>query len=479
MRRRHLFLLWAWVFTAMTLCAQPGTPKHCKTIPPPPQSVSGPASVCFGNSILLQSAPTDERYYLQWTPLDTSSTYPALAEGNKVTFSFGYRAINGIAVRQVDKATGCRSEARIHPVDTFRLANGDIPGMMTVREGDRIRLDLPDQSDQVVYEWIIDDGAVTIVGDNFAPSVEVLVNYLEPARESRYPHRSHVTLKRKCCGGGEVKHSLLLVIEEAEDKESLSSVTLSPAPDMPPAPVIDTVIAPANICESSPVMFRAVAQGEHLRYFWDFGDGTFNYGNPVWHTYGPYMMANQVTLVVSDTFGRGTVRQIYATIHKNLFEHGSLQTFSTTGPLCAGGQRMLMFSPPAAFNDYRWLPMDTATRDNRLTVTQTGDYIVEVGDRTHGCRTGEIANVAFRNAPVAEIAGDTLCRPGGKVRLFGNTGTHNTYAWRITGPEEHTFYTPNIEFRPRKAGVYRVLLTVTGPDGCTAEAERIVVCSGK
>ena len=72
---------------------------------------------------------------------------------------------------------------------------------------------------------------------------------------------------------------------------------------------------------------------------------------------------------------------------------------------------------------------------------------------------------------MAEIVGDTLCRAGKKVQLLGNTGNRNTYAWHITGPEEFTFDTPNITFKPRKAGVYRVALTVSNGDGCTAETE--------
>lgn len=67
--------------------------------------------------------------------------------------------------------------------------------------------------------------------------------------------------------------------------------------------------------------------------------------------------------------------------------------------------------------------MHSQDRCRRVAVTQTGDYTVEVGDRGHGCRTGEIANVDFHNAPVAEV-----------------------------------------------------VLTVTRHDGCAAEAERLMTC---
>ena len=77
--------------------------------------------------------------------------------------------------------------------------------------------------------------------------------------------------------------------------------------------------------------------------------------------------------------------------------------------------------------------------------------------------------------------GDTLCKVGDKVMLLGNTGSLNTYFWKITGPKEFTFDTPNIVFKPRKAGLYHVSLTVTSENGCTAEAEcevRVVTAEG-
>ena len=467
------FFFVLWVLSASVLCAQPAAraQKKCKSVPPPPQFVSGPTSVCFGNSILLQSNPTDERYYLQWTPLDTGSTYPALAEGNSVTFSFGYGAINGIVVRQVDKATGCCSEAYIHPIDTFRLANGDIPGMMTVHEGDLIRLELPDQSKQVVYEWTTSNGGASVVGDNFAPSVNVLVNYLDFGKDTRYPYQTYVTLKRKCCGGGEVRHSVLLSIEKAERRDTLSAVEPIIPSDAQPAPVIDSIIAPEHDCGGQPAMFEAVAKGDHLRYRWDFGDGTFNYGNPVFHTYHTFLASQRtVTLTVTDTFGRVATKQTYAVVEENRLEYGRL-TKVFSNPPCYGEKQILQFSPAQNMANYRWLPLDTVTQSYEWAVAQTGDYIVYVSDRNGSCRTGSILNVGFRNAPVAESVGDTLCRLGGQVRLLGNTGIRNTYRWHITGPEEHTFHTPNIVFKPRKAGVYRVVLTVSNGDGCTAETE--------
>jgi hypothetical protein len=467
--REILFFLVLWVLLVTTLCAQPTdrVSRQCKTVPPP-TFVRGSTEVCFGNSILLEATPTNERYYLSWEPLDTNSTFPAFAEGNRVTFSYDYKAINGIAVRQIDKVTGCRSEAYIHPVDTFSLSNGDIPCMMTVYEGDRFRLELPDQSKHVVYEWITSDRAASIVGDNFVPSVEVSVNYLNNGSESRYPHRTYVTLKRKCSNGAEYRHSVILSIEKAAVAHEVPSVVSS---DAHPAPVIDTIIAPTRMCEERPAMFQAVASGENLRYRWDFGDGTFNYGNPVYHSYNVRSMTHiTVTLTVTDTFGRTDTGQTYLVVRENKMDDGFLHTmYAETS--CSESGRVLGFSPPLTVNDYYWKPLDTVTVGNMLTVRQTGNYIVDVRERYGNCRTNSIINVAFRNVPVAEIVGDTLCKMGRKVRLVGNTGTRNTYLWSIMGPEKFSFTSPNIVFKPRKTGIYRVHLMVISPDGCAAEKE--------
>ena len=475
-------LLLLWVLLVNVVYAQPGSgiSKRCKSLPPPLHHVAGPAEACFGNSILLEATPTDSRYYLRWEPLDTNSTSPVLAEGNSVTFSYGFKAIRGISVRQVDKETGCRSEAYIHPVDTFLLSDGEISGLMTVREGDRIRLELPDQSEKVVYKWTTSDGGASIAGDHFSPSVDVLVNYLDFGKEPRYPHRTYVTLERKCCGGAKVRQDILLSIEKNEDADTLSVPRPSLASDLPPAPAIDSVIATDIICQDFPAMFRAEARGENLRYRWDFGDGTFNYGNPIYHSY--WFSSIVVTLTVTDTFGRTATKRAYLSMVPNPYEHGSLTPVFRDRRLCSTKGGEIYYNPPFVKSSYRWLPADTLTRKNVAQVTKTGDYIVYVETDRTACRTGEIINVAFPNAPVAEIVGDTLCKVGDKVLLLGNTGSLNTYSWHITGPKEFSSDAPNIVFKPRKAGLYHVALTVTSKNGCTAEAEcevRVVTEKGK
>ena len=474
--RKKLLLFVCFLLAVSAIVAQTVDDRRCKSVPPPPQNITGPNDVCLGKSILLEGTPTDNRYFLQWEPLDTN-IFPNLAEGNEVTFFYGYKNIAGVAVRQVDKATGCRSEAYIHPVVPFTLSKGDIPAVITVHEGDRIHLEVPDQPGQVVYEWIIGDGTATIVGDNFAPSVDVLVNYLDFGKDTRYPHRTRVMLKRKCCGNSQILQGVTLSIEKAL-ADTLSDTLRNLPQNAPPAPVIESISVPEQVCKDIPVEYRAVVQGEHLRYRWDFGDGTFNYGNPVYHTYMGHTYNNSITLTVTDDSGRTAIKKIYSATSTNHLEDGFLLPIHSK-MACPGTECPIAYSNHFAMTDYHWFPADTVNKNPVFMTRKSGDYMVYVTDKVTRCRTGEIVQVEFLNAPVAEIVGDMQCKVGSKVRLYGNTGYLNTYTWHISGPETFAFTTPNVEFKARKEGIYKVTLSVTSPDGCTVETQCEVTVSRK
>ena len=81
-------------------------------------------------------------------PLDT-------LEGNEVTVTYGSE-ICDVAVFQVDREYGCRSEAYVHRVYTFQLLPHGLPAVTSVCAGSTVRFDLPDQSPDVLYEWTID-----------------------------------------------------------------------------------------------------------------------------------------------------------------------------------------------------------------------------------------------------------------------------------------------------------------------------------
>ena len=93
----------------------------------------------------------------------------------------------------------------------------------------------------------------------------------------------------------------------------------------------------------------------------------------------------------------------------------------------------------------------------------------------YGCRAERICNVGFLNAPTARITGNTEYCLGERVKLNGNTGGSNTYLWYVWDQNNNTIFTStasNIQFTPDASGHYTVMLNVTSPDGCTAQAVR-------
>ena len=136
--------------------------------PPAITSTQGPGETCPGNSILLTATPSQPNYYLLWEPLCSTAT-PLSVEGDKVTITYG-NEISDVAVYQVDDEYGCRSDAYIHEVDTFRLAPHGLPAITHACAGSTVTMSVPDQSANVTYQWTISPAnAASIVGDHLSP----------------------------------------------------------------------------------------------------------------------------------------------------------------------------------------------------------------------------------------------------------------------------------------------------------------------
>jgi hypothetical protein len=113
-------------------------------------------------------------------------------------------------------------------------------------------------------------------------------------------------------------------------------------------------------------------------------------------------------------------------------------------------------------------PDETVLNNPQNAVYATGNYKVNVEDAETGCELECLRNVPFLTAPTANITGKTEHCLGDEVKLNGNSGASNTYAWNITGQETLTFDVANITFTPSLQGNYLAELTVTSPEGCTA-----------
>ena len=256
-----------------------------------------------------------------------------------------------------------------------------------------------------------------------------------------------------------------------------SGCTYTDSITVEPSPTITSIDITNNMCEKTPFLFSATTTGSNLQYHWDFGDGSYNYGNGIFHTYS--LIDNNIhyiELTVTNSFGcaamlNDTVTVIGNNIVENLF-------LFPQGPVCHGNARIVIHTQTNNSAQYSWFYYNTllaTTNSNQFPVYETGDYKVHVLDNASGCRKEVMRNVGFLNAPTARITGKTSYCLGDEVKLNGNTGAHNQYLWNIVGPSNHSFSTANIAFTPTQAGTYYDTLTVTSQDGCTATAIDSVV----
>ena len=231
-------------------------------------------------------------------------------------------------------------------------------------------------------------------------------------------------------------------------------------------PTITSLNISQYMCEGTPFCFSATASGSS--FLWDFGDGTYMYGNNIFHSFD--VAAATVTLTVTNNDNCiGTLSE-GVTIVSNQLQNGTLQLLTQT-MVCPGTPQDIVFSIFNSNNFYYWEHSNVGVHNNLYSTYQTGDYQVLVTN-SYGCKKEAMLNVGFLNAPTARITGNTTYCLGEEVKLNGNTGSSNSYTWTITGPSgSHTFTTPNIMFTPTQTGVYNVVLDVTNTSSrCTRTA---------
>lgn len=245
------------------------------------------------------------------------------------------------------------------------------------------------------------------------------------------------------------------------------TISITTTYDFEPISIIDIAYSP-QMCIGTPFQFTANTTGDIRNYKWDFGDNSYNYGNNIFHTYHTDL-DNQflVQLTVTDRWGCSATDTVYVDVG-DVEPNGNLEKLGND--VCMGEARVIEYQQPEMpiLSHYYWRPNEIVTLSNWRTVYKTGDYIVLVVTNDYGCKVEDITNVGFLNTPTARITGNATYCFGEKVKLYGNSGNSNTYIWNISGPENHTFTTSNIQFTPATSGNYTVLLTVTSPDNCTA-----------
>lgn len=248
------------------------------------------------------------------------------------------------------------------------------------------------------------------------------------------------------------------------------SCTFSKSIIIPPAPAIDSIDIRHTMCANTPFLFSASTSGEVTEYLWDFGDGSTNNGNNIYHTYD-YSLDNRhidITLRVSNDIGCSSSSNDTVDVVANRLENSTL-SINPNYALCPGDTVILTY-PDTTVNLYYWNFSNMGTRSNTYFACQTENYHVRVVDESNGCVDEKIRNVMFDNAPTARITGNTQFCLGNEVALYGNSGSDNSYRWHVSGPEVYTTTSPDLKFTPTQAGVYHASLTVENSSNCQSVA---------
>lgn len=230
-------------------------------------------------------------------------------------------------------------------------------------------------------------------------------------------------------------------------------------------------------CEGIPIQMDATGvTGAVFPWFWNYGDGSYATAGTCYHTFSSdnnNLTNYTVSVTVKNTLGCSTSLSKNITINpKNL--SGNLVPL---GPEVCPDTAKTIYYDQSVTNPtlYYWFleneyhnPYESILNNPQFTVYETGNYKVRVEDNVTGCILECMRNVGFLTAPTANITGNTEYCLGDEVKLYGNSGAGNTYAWSVTGSQTFTFTTANITFTPSLPGNYLAVLTVTSPDGCTA-----------
>ena len=244
------------------------------------------------------------------------------------------------------------------------------------------------------------------------------------------------------------------------------SITLEPDPE------IGSINIPNDMCANVPFLFSATASGS--AYYWEFGDGSSNMNNGIFHTYKPQSTENYtVTLTAYNNLGCSTSEEQLVTVYLNHL-NGTLEPLSPN-PVCPGAIRTIQYTQYLNSALYYWYQdgsLKAYNANRQYNAYETGDYKVKVVESLHGCQVERSRNIGFYNEPIARITGNTEYCFGERVKLKGNTGSNNQYFWYVSGPQSFSFTSQesNISFVPTYSGPYYATIIVTSPDGCMVTA---------
>ncbi len=224
-----------------------------------------------------------------------------------------------------------------------------------------------------------------------------------------------------------------------------------------PMPRILSVNFPNPMCEDIPKAFSAVAVGCDLEYQWFFNDGSYNFGNEIYHTYDPG--THPTSLKVTDCHGCEVTMGGSITVNDNPIAEGSIEGYP---PDCYGQAMQLNYHEAILGATHLWTP--TSFTQPTINVYAGGDYIVLEELPTLGCRRETSGNTRYPNEIIAQIRCQGSYCEGDEITAMGYAGDQYQYGWELrdqyntlVGLSNDANYT----FTSPAAGDYRLILEVS------------------
>lgn len=230
------------------------------------------------------------------------------------------------------------------------------------------------------------------------------------------------------------------------------------------APTIQSINVGSSLCINTAFSFSAVTTGDSLTYRWDFGDGSWNFGNGIGHVYDQSGLYN-ITLTVTDRNGCSANATTTMIIINNPLNN-DYRIQNTFNPICPGDSAVIQTGEGE--NNYSWYPCSHFT-GHIANVYEAGTYIVDITTIQGQCRKQYATNVPYPNGPFAAILANNSYCQNDVAELNGDVGSEYSYQWYIHNSHFSDSATTAIYmYHIIDTGYHQVILRVSDANGCSS-----------
>lgn len=231
-------------------------------------------------------------------------------------------------------------------------------------------------------------------------------------------------------------------------------------------PAIQSIHVGSTLCEKTAFTFSADAIGEDLTYMWNFGDGSWNYGNGIDHVYGEIVTRN-IILTVTDQNNCSVSDTISVTIANNYLDDILYEIQREYNPICPGDSAIIQ-TRHNSNNIYSWYPCSQFT-GHIANVYEAGTYRVDITTIQEQCRKQFEINVPYPNGPFASILCDSSYCQYETAELIGCVGSGYSHQWYIHSPNRNDSANAAVyHYTLVDTGFHQVILLVSDANGCTS-----------